>query len=115
MKKFSVICTFHGNIKSSFDFYIGQPLPSVHPIHFQTDWLAKTRGGSVPSDILEALTKVQKIAQENNTDFEELCYYAMVNANKQATDTKTANNATKPSEDYVDDTAATNNDADVQS
>jgi hypothetical protein len=80
MKKFTVVCDFQGGQKSPFDFYIGAPEPTHHPIHCQAAWLSSSRGGTPPSDIMESLQKLYTLANENNMDFEELCFYAMSNA-----------------------------------
>ncbi len=80
MKKFTVVCDFQGGQKSPFDFYIGAPEPTHHPIHCQAAWLSSTRGGTPPADIMESLQKLYTLANENNMDFEELCFYAMSNA-----------------------------------
>ncbi|MDJ1407748.1 MAG: DUF2610 domain-containing protein [Candidatus Midichloria sp.] len=34
-------------------------------MHFQADWLSKARGGQVPSQIIESLIKIQKLAVDN--------------------------------------------------
>ncbi len=83
MKKFTVVCDFQGGQKSPFDFYIGSPEPSHHPIQFQVAWLGTARGGSAPADIMESLQKLYTLARENNMDFEELCFYAMSNADQE--------------------------------
>jgi hypothetical protein len=86
MKKFTVVCDFQGGQKSPFDFYIGAPEPTHHPIHCQAAWLSSTRGGTPPADIMESLQKLYTLANENNMDFEELCFYAMSNATQDKED-----------------------------
>ena len=86
MKKFTVVCDFQGGQKSPFDFYIGAPEPTHHPIQCQAAWLSSSRGGTPPADIMESLQKLYNLATENNMDFEELCFYAMSNATQDKED-----------------------------
>lgn len=83
MKKFTLICDFQGGQKAPFDFYIGQPEPDHHPLHFQTTWLSSARGGTAPADIMESLQKLYTLSRENNMNFEDLCFYAMSNADQE--------------------------------
>ncbi len=76
MKKFTVNCDFGGQL-SPFSIYIGRPEDNHHPLHFQADWLAKQRGGSIPPEIMEAITKLQNLANKNNVLVEDLCVYAI--------------------------------------
>jgi hypothetical protein len=75
MYKFSVPCTFHGGQKSTVTFYLGKPKDGSHPIKHQSSWISD-RGGTVPEEVMKALEKLKKIADEQNLDFEELCQYA---------------------------------------
>ena len=83
MKKFTLICDFQGGQRAPFDFYVGQPEPEHHPLHFQTTWLSSTRGGTAPADIMESLQKLYTLSRENNMNFEDLCEYAMSNAEQE--------------------------------
>jgi hypothetical protein len=76
MKKFTINCNFQGQM-SPFAIYLGTPEGTHHPLHFQSDWLGKERGGSIPPPIMEAITKLQNLAIKNNVSFEELCVYAL--------------------------------------
>ena len=76
MKKFTINCDFGGQL-SPFSIYIGQPEAAHHPLHFQADWLSKQRGGSVPADVMDAISKLQELANKNNVSLEELCVYAL--------------------------------------
>jgi hypothetical protein len=76
MKKFSVPCDFDG-VKSPFTVYVGSVRADHHPLHFQADWLSKERGGTVPQEVMESLSKLQELAKKNNTSFEDLCVYAL--------------------------------------
>ena len=82
VKKFSVPCSFGGQV-ASVDFYIGNPNAANHPIGFQAKWLASERGGQVPQAMMDSMSKVKIIADENNIPFEELCAYAINLANGQ--------------------------------
>jgi Domain of unknown function (DUF2610) len=76
MKKFVINCDFGGQL-SPFSVYIGKPEQGHHPLHFQADWLSKQRGGTVPPDIMNALSKLKDLADKNNVELEELCVYAL--------------------------------------
>ena len=76
MKKFTINCDFGGQL-SPFAIYIGQPEQGHHPLHFQADWLSKQRGGTVPADVMDAISKLKDLADKNNVSLEELCVYAL--------------------------------------
>lgn len=76
MKKFSVPCDFEG-VKSPFTIYVGSARADHHPLHFQADWLSKERGGTIPTEVMESLSKLQELARKNNAKFEDLCVYAL--------------------------------------
>jgi hypothetical protein len=76
MKKFTVPCNFGGQ-QSPFTIYIGEPKEGNHPIQNQADWLSKERGGQVPPEVMESLSKLKELADKNNVSFEELCVYAL--------------------------------------
>src|SRR3989344_6830140 len=76
MKKFSIPCDFNG-LKSPFTIYIGFCKPDHHPLHFQADWLSKERGGTIPTEVMESLSKLKELARKNNVSFEDLCVYAL--------------------------------------
>ncbi|MEY3197310.1 MAG: hypothetical protein RLZZ59_681 [Pseudomonadota bacterium] len=76
MKKFTVNCDFGGQI-APFSVCVGEPEPGHHPLHFQADWLSKARGGTIPPQVMEAISKLKTLAKENNVSFEELCVYAL--------------------------------------
>ena len=82
MKKFTVPCTFAGE-KAPFTIYIGDPEDKHHPLHFQSDWLSKERGGTIPSEVMESIAKLKELADRNNVSFEELCVYALGAAAQQ--------------------------------
>ena len=76
VKKFSIPCSF-GGATSQFSIYIGNPEPKHHPIHFQSAWLGKVRGGSIPGEIMEKLKNLHELSIKNNASFEDLCMYAL--------------------------------------
>lgn len=80
MKSFSIPCDFNGR-KQSVLFNIGAPNPDYHPIHFQSSWLGSVKGGIVPSDIMDSISKIQQLSFKHKVSFEELCYYAINVAN----------------------------------
>ncbi len=75
MKKFSVPCIF-GNVKAPFTVYIGNPEPEHHPLHFQSEWLSKVRGGTISKEVMDSITKLYELSKKNHIPFEELCVYA---------------------------------------
>lgn len=80
VKKFTVSCNF-GASKAPVSFYIGDPHRDYHPIHFQNTWLSTAKGGSVPQEVMDSISKLRDLAIKNNVSFEELCYYAINMAN----------------------------------
>jgi len=81
MKKFKIQCDFGGQ-RAPFDVYVGDPRNDKHPLQMQAWWLSSSRGGSIPQEIMDSFEKLQKIAQENNVSFEDLCVYAFGNADE---------------------------------
>lgn len=76
VKKFTVPCNFGGTI-APFTIYIGAPETTHHPLHFQAEWLGKNRGGNIPGDVMESISKLYELSKKNNVSFEELCVYAI--------------------------------------
>jgi hypothetical protein len=76
MKKFSVPCNFGGQV-APFTIYIGSPKDGNHPLHFQSDWLSKERGGTIPPEVMDSIAKLKDLADKNNVSFEDLCVYAL--------------------------------------
>lgn len=75
MRKFVVNCDFGGRT-APFTFWLGNPKDGNHPLHHQSWWLGSVRGGSVPSDVMKALTDLQEAATEQHIDFLEYFEYA---------------------------------------
>lgn len=76
MKKFSINCDFGGQI-APFTIYIGEPEANHHALHFQADWLSKERGGNIPGEVMDAISKLQELSKKNDVPLEELCVYAL--------------------------------------
>ena len=85
MKKFTVPCDFGGQ-KSPFTIYIGDPEPNHHPLYFQSNWLSKERGGTIPGEVMDSIAKLKDLAVQNNVSFEELCVYALGAAQQENAD-----------------------------
>ena len=84
VKQFTIPCDFQGQM-APVTLYIGHPEEAHHPINFQSQWLSSARGGQVPQDLMDTLQKLHDLAIENNADFEELCYYALISATNNST------------------------------
>lgn len=82
MKKFTIPCDFGGK-KAPFDVYIGMPKKGNHPLQMQAWWLSSERGGNIPGEVMESFAKLLELAEKNNVSFEELCVYALEEANKE--------------------------------
>jgi len=80
VKKFSYVCDFGGQ-KSPVTFYIGDAAKGSHPIGFQSNWLGKERGGSVPKDLMDSLSRLKEIADTQRVSFEDLCEYVIKEIN----------------------------------
>ncbi|QHD65514.1 DUF2610 domain-containing protein [Neorickettsia findlayensis] len=87
MKKFTVPCQF-GPQTAPFTIYIGSPRRDTHPIYNQATWLSKERGGVVPQKVMDSLSKLRELAEENNVSFEDLCVYALKVAEQEETQHK---------------------------
>jgi len=83
MKKFTVPCDFGGQ-KAPFTIYIGDPEPKHHPLYFQSNWLSKERGGTIPGEVMDSIAKLKDIADQNNVSFEDLCVYALGAAQQES-------------------------------
>ena len=79
MKKFTINCDFNGQ-KSPFTVFIGKPQETHHPLHFQAEWLSSQRGGSIPPEVMESVSKIQELAKKNGVSLEDLCVYAIGSA-----------------------------------
>jgi hypothetical protein len=77
--EFEFDCDFGGQ-KSKFKFYIGVPEQGHHPLHFQADWLSKERGGTVPAEVMDAISKLNDLSKKNNVSLKDFCVYALGSA-----------------------------------
>lgn len=62
---------------SPFTICIGKPEGKHHPLHFQADWLTKERNGTIPPEVMDAITKLQELAKKDGIPLEDLCVYAL--------------------------------------
>ena len=77
IKKFNAPCNFNGSV-SPFAFWLSDDYKNGnHPLYFQTDWLSKSRGGSIDPKISEGIAQIAKISEENKISFEYLFMIAM--------------------------------------
>ncbi|HEX2080029.1 MAG TPA: DUF2610 domain-containing protein [Longimicrobium sp.] len=72
MKKLTIPCDFGGKTVP-FPFYVGDPSPRRHPLHFQELWLRTERGGTIPTETIDGLRQIQTLALEQKRPFEEVC------------------------------------------
>lgn len=84
MKKLTIPCSFNGQV-APVDLYIGNPNASQHPLNYQSKWLSTERGGQIQQEVMDSISKIQKIAIKHNVSFEELCFYAVTVANGSTT------------------------------
>jgi len=80
MQTFSIPCHFSGTTRP-WPIYVGEPAADAHPLEAQAAWLRRgdTRG-EIPQEVADSFAKLYEIALENNVSFEELCVYAMTEA-----------------------------------
>lgn len=101
VKKFNANCDFGGQT-SSVTLYVGDPATGSHPLNFQSKWLGKERGGSIPENIMNPFSKLAEIAEKNRISFEELSAYVIdeINSsNSLASDVKKATELSKENPD----------------
>lgn len=73
---FSIACDSQSGKQNTL-LQIGYPEPDHNPLDHQSKFLSSSRGISIPSNIMESLQKIYKLAIENNVDFGELAEYAL--------------------------------------
>ena len=81
-KKFTIPCNFSGQAVMT-DFFIGEPAEGQHPINFQAKFLASNKGGIVPQEVMDSMTKIKTLADEHNVSFEDLFIYTLNIANNE--------------------------------
>jgi hypothetical protein len=98
MKKFTINCDFNGQ-KSPFTVFIGNPQEGHHPLQHQADWLSKERGGTIPSEVMESISKLQDLAKKNSVSLEDLCIYALGSAEQENSNNTEDNSEEADSDD----------------
>lgn len=81
----TIDCDFGGRI-APFPVYVGDPKDDSHPLHHQATWLQSERGGTIPGDVMESFSTLQKIARENKVSLQMLCLYAFGEAQNKPVD-----------------------------
>ena len=89
MKKFSINCDFGGQI-APFTVYIGLPKPGNHALDHQAKWLGSNRQGTIPAEVMDAIAKLQELADKNGVLLEELCVYALGNDDEKSNSSETS-------------------------
>ena len=83
MKQFSAPCNFNGQ-NAPFNFWIADTYKKGnHPLYFQSDWLSKTRGGTLDPKISDGILEIAKLSEKNKVSFEYLFGIAMAAALKK--------------------------------
>lgn len=77
MKNFTVNCNFEGGQTSPVTLYVGKPDPEHHPLHFQNDWLSRMRGGTIPQDVMDEVSRLYELSKKRQVSFEDLCVYTL--------------------------------------
>ena len=101
VKQFTIPCQFEGGQSSPVTLYIGHPEPTHHPLNWQSNWLGSARGGQIPQDLMDTIQKMHDLAQENNADFEEMCYYALISATNDQINGATSENINNFAQDFI--------------
>ena len=82
-KEFEFDCDFGGQ-RAKFKFYIGTPQEGHHPLQFQAKWLSDERGGTIPDDVMKAISQLNDLAKKNGVPLPDLCVYALGFAHEEA-------------------------------
>ena len=112
VKQFTIPCQF-GQETSPVTLYIGHPETTHHPVHFQSAWLSSAKGGVIPQDLMDTLQKLLNLANENGTDFEELCYYALISATQHSAGGVSPEDINKYADEFVQKDGNVNSDINV--
>ena len=81
VKKLVLNCNFPSGKATPVNFFVGSPAADSHPIEFQSQWLASQYGGKVPSEIMDSLEDLHKVAIKSKLKFEDLCEYVFTEVN----------------------------------
>jgi len=95
VKKFTANCHFQNGNTYPVVLFVGSPANGSHPLGFQSKWLSSEKGGTIPNEVMESFEKLQKIAEETNVPFEDLCSYVIEEINNN---NKIKNSVNKASE-----------------
>lgn len=82
VKQLTINCKFK-TASVPVTFYIGDPSDENHPIYFQSKWLSEKKGGTIPQEIIDSFSELQKIASKNHVSFQELCSFAIEEMNNK--------------------------------
>ncbi len=107
VKKFTTNCDFSGT-KRPVTLFIGESFSGVHPLAFQSRWLSKEKGGTVPNEIMDSFSKLKDIADQSRVSFEELCGHIIDELNESkslASNLKRASEFTQTSEEKITNSA----------
>lgn len=95
IKRFTIPTDFSGT-KYPFYVYIFNGPRGYAELQDQFRWVREIRGGEIPTDVVDSFSRLNKIAVENNVDFQELCVYALATTNQGESTTPASNdNETK--------------------
>ncbi|WCR56849.1 DUF2610 domain-containing protein [Rickettsia asembonensis] len=83
-KEFEFDCDFGGQ-RAKFKFYIGTPQEGHHPLQFQAKWLSDERGGTIPDEVMKAISQLNDLAKKNGVPLPDLCVYALGSAQEAQT------------------------------
>ncbi|MFV9929897.1 MAG: DUF2610 domain-containing protein [Rickettsia endosymbiont of Haemaphysalis japonica] len=101
-KEFEFDCDFSGQ-RAKFKFYIGTPQEGHHPLQFQAKWLSDERGGTIPDDVMKAISQLNDLAKKNGVPLLDLCVYALGSAQEaQATPQDEDENESEHQEDKAE-------------
>lgn len=76
MKAFSIPIGSGANVQE-YQFYIGEPSPLRHPLHYQDLWWRQEYDVMLPDEVMESFETIYGIAYENNVNFEDLAVHAL--------------------------------------
>ncbi|MFB8239627.1 DUF2610 domain-containing protein [Kitasatospora purpeofusca] len=79
MRPFRIPCSF-GDETADWPFYIGQPADDAHPLEQQMAFLARERGGQLPTAVAGGFADLHAIALTERVPLEELVVWAMEQA-----------------------------------
>ena len=81
IKRFTIPTDFSGT-RYPFHVYVFTGSRGYAELQDQFRWVKEIRGGEIPTDVADSFSRLNKIAVENNVDFQELCVYALATTNQ---------------------------------